>query len=338
MQVKDQVIAHLRRATREPTDKLNILTGIAHERYESYLSKTGHNFYAYRHPTFKGDAGSWNEQYAPIPKNYFLLNKNLGEHQIPVDLNIDLIFSQHKYSQFQVLEPISAANGLPHIHLEHTWPVNFTQHQINDWLKMRAHVNVFISDRSREAWGWKPEDSHVIYHGVDTQLFKPNPKIDRDMKPLSVVNDWKNRDIPCGFSFWQEAVADIESGMKVLGDTPCISVAANNIQELIEWYNKSYIFLNTSLQSPFPYSLYEAMACGCCCITTATCAIPDVIKHKQNGLLINTPQEMNAAIKQCQNDKSMCKELGRAARKTILDHFTLDKFVDNWRKVFNSLK
>ena len=38
----------IRGATRTPVEKLNILTFPTHERYETMLCKTGHNFYAYR--------------------------------------------------------------------------------------------------------------------------------------------------------------------------------------------------------------------------------------------------------------------------------------------------
>ena len=44
----------IRAATRKPTEKLNILTFPTHERYESMLAKTGHNFYAYRAEGIKG--------------------------------------------------------------------------------------------------------------------------------------------------------------------------------------------------------------------------------------------------------------------------------------------
>ena len=38
----------LRASTRKPDEKLNILTFPTHERYETGLAKTEHNFYAYR--------------------------------------------------------------------------------------------------------------------------------------------------------------------------------------------------------------------------------------------------------------------------------------------------
>ena len=47
----------IRAATRKKEDKLNILTFPTHERYESMLAKTGHNFYAYRAEGIK----DWNE-------------------------------------------------------------------------------------------------------------------------------------------------------------------------------------------------------------------------------------------------------------------------------------
>ena len=69
----------IRAATREQNEKLNILTFPTHERYESMLAKTGHNFYAYRAEGIK----DWNETYAKMPENYIVLDPELENNQIP---------------------------------------------------------------------------------------------------------------------------------------------------------------------------------------------------------------------------------------------------------------
>ena len=88
----------MRAATRDPEEKLNILTFPTHERYESMLAKTGHTFYAYRAEGIK----DWNETYAKLPSNYILLDPALGESQIPDYVDFDLVLSQKKFGQFQV--------------------------------------------------------------------------------------------------------------------------------------------------------------------------------------------------------------------------------------------
>ena len=61
-----------RAATRKFSEPLNILTFPTHERYESGLAKTGHDFYAFRAEGLK----NWNEDYAKRPDNYYILPEN----------------------------------------------------------------------------------------------------------------------------------------------------------------------------------------------------------------------------------------------------------------------
>src|SRR3990172_12173760 len=113
------VSAITRAATRRPDEKLNILTWPTHERYETNLAKTGHNFFSYQGQEFK----SWNTQYAPVPDNYRLLDGTLGAKQVPLDIDFDLILSQNKWGQFQVGYQLSKQLHLPLISLEHTLPI-----------------------------------------------------------------------------------------------------------------------------------------------------------------------------------------------------------------------
>ena len=60
----------IRAATRSVREPLNILTFPTHERYETLLCQTGHNFYSYRAEGIK----DWNTNYGEIPDNYILLD------------------------------------------------------------------------------------------------------------------------------------------------------------------------------------------------------------------------------------------------------------------------
>ena len=179
----------LRASTRDPNEKLNILTFPTHERYETGLAKTGHNFYAYRAEGIK----DWNETYAPLPENYTLLNPNMGNAQLPTHVDFDLVLSQNKFGQFQKAQELAALLHLPLVSLEHTLPVpEWGDNIMNAVQNMRGNVNIFISSFSIGEWGWEDkQDTAVITHGIDTDLFCTTDK-DRDQQILSVVNDWIN--------------------------------------------------------------------------------------------------------------------------------------------------
>ena len=61
----------INRATKSDR-KYNILTFDTHERYQTQLCKTGHNFYSFRYDNCK----EWDETYGKLPSNYYVLPKN----------------------------------------------------------------------------------------------------------------------------------------------------------------------------------------------------------------------------------------------------------------------
>jgi glycosyltransferase involved in cell wall biosynthesis len=318
-----------RAATRREGEKLNILTFPTHERYETGLCLTGHNFYAIRGPGIK----DWHTRYAPLPKNYMLLNPSLGSKQIPPELDFDLILSQNKSGQFPGALDLAKQLHLPIISLEHTLPMKeWGPGVLQRVKKMRGNVNVFISEYSREKWGWTPDEAHVIHHGIDTELFKPfTPFQNRKPQVLSVVNDWINRDWCCGYNLWKEGTSGFNT--VVLGDTPGLSQPAKDVKHLVMTYNESQVFVNTSLVSPIPTVLMEAMACGCAIVTTGNCMISQVVIDKYNGLIADTPSQIRSCVDRLLSNPKEAEKLGVAARQTILERFSMPKFVEAWNKL-----
>lgn len=327
------VTSILRAATRKEGEPLNILTFPTHERYESNLAQTGHNFYAFS----DGNIKSWNTTYAPVPDNYMLLDRRLGKDQLPLYVDFDLVLSQNKFGQFQVAYPLSKQLHLPLVSLEHTLPMPAwspqTRHQL---CNMRGDINVFISNYSIDQWAFEPSpDVRVIKHCVDMEVFKPPYSIEyneRQNHILSVVNDWVGRDWCCGFYSWQR----VTNGLPVfpVGDTAGLSRPASSTEELVDIYQKSRIFINTSTISPVPTALLEAMACGCAVVSTATCMIPEVIEHGVNGFMTNDENEMRNYLEMLLNDNELATRLGCAASETIKEKFSKERFVTEWNDVF----
>lgn len=305
----------------------NILTAPTHERYETELCKTGHYFCAFQHDNFK----DWNEIYAPIPKNYDLMPKNSVYRHI----NFDFVLSQNKFGQFQILGNAARALHLPVLSLEHTLPIPQWNAQMRKDLKnMRGSVNVFISEYSCKEWGFdlNDEDTFVVHHSVDSDVFVGQQQ-ERKVQILSVVNDWINRDHCCGFGIWDR----IQKGLptRVVGNTPGLSKPAASINELVDEYSSSAIFLNTSTVSPIPCALLEAMSCGCACVSTANCMIPEIIEHGVNGLISNDEKELRGFCEDLLKNEALRYELGRNARKTIVERFHPTQFVKKWNSLFD---
>jgi glycosyltransferase involved in cell wall biosynthesis len=307
-------------------------------------------FYAFRVPKVVKD---WNTTFAPVPDNYILLDPNKGDDQIPLGIDFDLVLSHNKFGQFQIAARLARALHLPLVSLDHTLPPNsYTEGQLADLKQMRGHVNVFISEYSREKWGWKEDEAEVVHHGIDTEVFSPCDCEDcktwgtNDWKLigdhccenrkcphlLSVVNDWKNRDWCCGFRLWQQVTHGLPT--RPVGDTPGLSKPAVSVEALVNEYRSAAVFLNTSLISPVPTALLEAMACGCAVVSTATCMIPEIIENGVNGFLSNDPEELAGYCRTLLGNAALCRKLGDAARQTIVEKFSMNAFVNNWNRVF----
>ena len=320
----------LRASTRKPTEPLNILCMPCHERYETGLCKTGHNFYSFRVPNVVKD---WCRTYAPVPPNYILLDPDKKDDQIPLGIDFDLVLSQNKFGQFQIAAQLARALHLPMVSLEHTLPPeSWSEGQLAGLKQMRGHVNVFISEYSREKWGWKEDEAEVVHHGIDAETFVPDDSLKKASGILSVVNDWINRDWCCGFRLWKQVTQGLP--VRPVGDTPGLSKPAASVPDLVREYQTARVFLNTSLISPVPTALLEAMSCGCAVVSTATCMLPEIIENGVNGFLSNDPQELAGYCQLLLNDAGLCRKLGDAARKTIFERFSMTNFVNNWNRVF----
>lgn len=262
----------------------------------------------------------------PVPKNYNIIK------EIPKWLKLDVVLSQNRFGQFQLLSPIAQQLNLPLITIEHTFPVPSWDDNIRRQMRsMSGTIDCFITPNSRQAWGWDEKLGEVVEHGVDTEIFKQE-NVEKEDVVLSICNDFINRDGPCGYSVWKETVKDLP--FRILGDTPGLSNPAKDIGDLVKHYNTSSVFLNTSIYSPIPCVLLEAMSCGLPVVSTNTCEIPNIISHGYNGFLGNNINELNYFCKLLLSDSELRNRIGNNARKTIVERFRLDKFTKRWREIF----
>lgn len=328
----------LRQATRKENDKLNIISFPTHERYQSNLASCNAEFYLWHGNGIK----KWDHRFGPLPSNHHLLphfdgNQNSIDilQTLPMYVDFDLILSQSKAGQYQVAANLAKLLHVGLVNIEHTLPTpqwKANPSVLNKIKQMKGDINLFISEYSMGEWGWTEKEAEVIYHGIDTEIFKPL-NLPRKQHVLSVVNDWVNRDWCCGFRLWQASTQGLP--VRTVGDTPGLSLPASSLEDLVNEYNSSQVFINTSLISPIPTSLLEAAACGCAIISTNNCAIPELIKHGENGFLANDPAEINYYAKELLLHPDLCIEFGMKARQSVLEKFNKETFVKKWDQIFN---
>ena len=305
---------------------LNILTFPTHERYESQLAKTGHNFYSFHVPNGK----KWNKDQVDVPENYYIL----PEGQLPSYIDFDLILVQSKFWQYQYMQRLNQMLQLPVIVLEHTMPTPQTlnEQQIATMRQMLGHVNVFISKYSQEAWGIS-QNAVVIHHGIDTDKFE-NTGVTRQKHGLTVANEFQNRDYCLNYSGWQRVVSNGNIPMKVVGNNPGLSESAKSIDDLVQAYNEATVYFNSSTLSPIPTSMLEAMACECPVVSTATCLIPEIVTNGQEGFISNDESVLTSSLQRLLADPELAAKMGKAARQCVLNNFGQARFIAEWTNIF----
>lgn len=311
----------------KPNKKMNILSTVCHERYQNNMKNVNANFYLLTYPNSK----EWYNNYAELPENHFILPNNYDIRK----LNLDFCLSHSRYGHFQILDDISRKLNIPLITMEHTLPVGISKEQYYNMKNMRGIVDLFITEYNKNAWGFSEEKNcFVINHGIDTSEFVYGNE-ERNKVILSVNNDFINRDYCLNFSLYKK----ITSGLPTfpVGDTPGLSKSAESVEQLISFYQKSEIFINTANASPVPMSLLEAMACGCAVVSLKTCAVPEFIINGYNGILFSSEEEGRSTLEKLLNDQEYCRYLGKNAAKTIKQKYNVEVFTANWNEVLKKV-
>ena len=303
-------------------NKYNIITFDTHERFQTELAKTNHNFYSFKYNNCK----IWNEVFAKIPCNYYSLPTN----NLLRGIDYDFILSQSKFGQLQVAKQIQSILKIPIISVEHTVPTkDLSGQQIESMKNLRGDINVFITEYARSQWGY---DGEIIENSIDFNVFQPLD-IQKEKYILTIANDFVKRDYCLNYKGWLRVTQGLPT--KLVGDNPGLSKPARSIDELVQEYNKCYVYLNTSTESQLPTVLLEAMACGVPVVTTATCSIPSFIQHGVNGFMSNSESDLVKYLNLLLENNELREQIGKQAREMIMQRFSHEKFINNWNAIFD---
>jgi len=146
-----------------------------------------------------------------------------------------------------------------------------------------------------------------------------------------------SRDIPahlvlCGTGPLQESVKKLaqESG---LTDRIHLPGFQDHIEEVMKAID---VLALPSLWEGFGIVLIEAMAAGKPVVTTAVSSMPEIVLDRVTGRVVpvNEPQQLAAALKEILTSSKRMREWGYNGRQRVLQHFTLQRMIDELEKLF----
>lgn len=319
----------LKSINRNKDRPLNILFALNHEAYQTTLAKTGHNFYMLNDKRFH----QWNNQEREMPSNIIPLGNGNIPQQLKTDIAFDLVLSQNRVDHYPIMAQLAKQLNCPLLQMEHTlpWP---------DWddktTERIGHLpcdhNIFVADFSVGTWYHDINNPNIqiIHHGMDTDYW--DGWVGGDGKIMTAVWNYPQRNKICGFDLYKEVTKGLPTNP--MGNSPGFSKNADNVDHLRTIYRHASVFLNTTLWSSCPFGLLEAMSVGCPIVTTATTAMPEFIEDGINGFITNDPKTMRERLEELIANPELGKKIGDAGRKTILEQFGLQRFLNEWNEAF----
>jgi UDP-glucose:(heptosyl)LPS alpha-1,3-glucosyltransferase len=228
--------------------------------------------------------------------------------------------------------------------------------------------SLFVSAVSEQVRGelsrlfGKTGNVEVIYHGVDLDVFSPEIRLcrraemrdrfalrDDEFVLLLIGNGWRNKGLHCLI----ESIAQLRAlpiRLLIVGrdDSAPFTIMADKLRisrqllflqpspDVAQFYSACDAYVGPSLHDSFAMPPAEAMACGLPVITSRNNGGCEIIKHGENGLILQdaTNAHMLAAlIRKLVEDRALCQRLGANAARTARQ-FTWDENAARMRELF----
>jgi len=110
-------------------------------------------------------------------------------------------------------------------------------------------------------------------------------------------------------------------------------------EELVKLYNQATIFCSPSLVEPFGVVMLEAMACGKPIVATKTVGATEIIRHEEEGFLVQTanPKLMANSILTLLNRPDLVKSMGAKAMETCLKKYSWSAIAKIYSRIYSSI-
>ncbi len=249
--------------------------------------------------------------------------------------------------------PITVDRELALAHAESIWN-GLTQRRWFGFLRMQVRVAkqieriVTVSESSKAdiavQMGVDPARMTVVPIGVDHEVFRPRPEVERTPGTIIVTS---SSDVPMkGLVPLLEAVAKLRTErhveLVVIGRPKeegrvartisrlglqevvrCVSGITDD--ELALLYARAQVAVVPSLYEGFSLPAIEAMACGVPLVATTGGALPEVVGADGTTAVLVTPGDAEAlasGMRRVLDDEELAARLGAEGRRRVLTRFT----------------
>jgi glycosyltransferase involved in cell wall biosynthesis len=201
-----------------------------------------------------------------------------------------------------------------------------------------------------------PERTSVIHNGIDPRPFREGPPADLGLPAGAVVVGFVGR-----FVEWKGVLTLADAWRSVADRLPGVHLVlagAGEVEgemrarldgvERVHWIGfrndvaavmKALdVLAFPSTMEGFGIAAMEAMAAGVPVIAARAAALPEVVAHEREGLLVppRDPVALAGAIERLATDAALRGRLGAAGRERVDREFTVDWMVDQYEHVLGA--
>ncbi|RPK15252.1 glycosyltransferase [Priestia endophytica] len=189
-------------------------------------------------------------------------------------------------------------------------------------------ISDYIKETIKNEYDMDLERIPCIYNGIDTEKFSKVSNINNDFTFIHVgrFSPQKNHELLID-SFAKALEENPNILLKLVGDGNLKTKIEKKVQDLgiedkiifrgiqkdiTKELNAANAFVLSSDWEGLPISVLEAMSCGLPIISTKCGGTPDVVKHNQNGILVNLgdKEALSKAMLNVSSDYSVAEKMG----------------------------
>lgn len=312
----------------EPRRRRRILTWHVHGNYLYNLTQVPHDWYLVtapgpgRHQSGRAGVLPWGD----------------NVHEAPVDalsrMDFDCVVYQHRHewetARHDLLSPVQRA--LPRIVLEHDPPLANPTDELH-WCQDPGALLVHVTPYNALMWDSGVTPACVVEHGVKP-LATPPWTGERE-RGLVVVNHLRERGRRLGLDVFQ--AMERELPLTLVGmDSLSLGGAGEVPQlELPQVLAMHRFFFNPIRRTSLGLAVIEAMFAGLPVVGLATTELVTVIDSGRNGYVDTRPERLVGVMRELLRDRALAAAWGEAGRRTALERFGIERFVDDWLRVID---
>lgn len=228
----------------------------------------------------------------------------------------------YESAQYEILS--AAQRNLPKIYLEHHPPKQHptnAKHIVEDENVQLIHVNHY----NALMWDNNQLPFKVIENGVSTDTVR---FLGTQASGIVVFEKQPADDRVTGYDLFLQVKEALPLDVVQIGKE---NVTFQNLPEKISPYR--FLFCPDRYASP-GFAVYQAMMMGMPVVGLATTALPTILENEVSGFTDSDLHYLIGKMQDLINDYQLAVQTGAAARRYASEKFTSDRFLSDWKRVF----